>query len=226
MSEINAPIIPDAVMLDRVIGSIQQGLVDNLPWLDAAFGRSQRLTKEMNGRRIITPNVYCGGWNGHGENDYVEVSPDSKIGNFAFFEVEEPQTLTPGVWARSIKAPISIIFWFDLRRVYEESTNRNTEYLKAQILRVLEGRAEWHLPQGRLTLNRIYERAENIYRGYTLSEVDNQYLMHPFAGFRFEGVLEFDELCFEVPVVESWYLLTSNGSYFVSADGERIIVNH
>lgn len=195
MAQINAPVIPNAVMLDRVIGDIQQGLVDNISWLNAAFGRSQRLTKMMNGKKIVTPNVYCGGWNGHGENDYIETSPDSKIGNFAFFEIEDPQTIDAGPWARQIKAPFGLIVWFDLTRVYNTATNRNTEKLKAQILHVLNGRAGWHLSGGRIVINRIYERPENIYRGYTLSEIDNQFLMHPYAGFRFDGILEYDELC-------------------------------
>lgn len=195
MSNINAPVIQNPVMLDRVMGEIQQGLVDNISWLDAAFGRSQRLTKMMNGKRITVPNVFCGGWNGHGENDYIEVSPDSKIGNFSFFEIDDPETIDVGPWARQIKTPFALIVWFDLTRVYNTASNRNTERLKAQILHVLNGRAGWHLSNGRIVLNRIYERAENIYRGYTLSEIDNQYLMHPFAGFRFEGLLEFDELC-------------------------------
>lgn len=195
MAQINAPVIPNAVMLDRVIGDIQQGLVDNISWLNAAFGRSQRLTKMMNGKKIVTPNVYCGGWNGHGENDYIETSPDSKIGNFSFFEIEDPQTIDAGPWARQIKAPFGLIVWFDLTRVYNTATNRNTEKLKAQILHVLNGRAGWHLSGGRIIINRIYERPENIYRGYTLSEIDNQFLMHPYAGFRFDGLLEFDELC-------------------------------
>ena len=195
MAQINAPVIPNAVMLDRVIGDIQQGLVDNISWLNAAFGRSQRLTKMMNGKKIVTPNVYCGGWNGHGENDYIETSPDSKIGNFSFFEIEDPQTIDAGPWARQIKAPFGLIVWFDLTRVYNTATNRNTEKLKAQILHVLNGRAGWHLSGGRIIINRIYERPENIYRGYTLSEIDNQFLMHPYAGFRFDGILEYDELC-------------------------------
>lgn len=197
MADNNAPVIKNPVMLDKIIGEIQTGLVENIPWLDVAFGRSQRLTKVMNGKRIVTPNVYCGGWNGRGENDYIETSPDSKIGNFSFFEIEDPQTIDGGPWAREITAPFSLIVWFDLRRVYNEAENRNTELLKAEILRVLNGRAGWHLTHGRVTVNRIYERAENIYRGYSLSEVDNQFLMHPFAGFRFEGELQFDELCFE-----------------------------
>lgn len=193
---INAPIIQNPVMLDRVIGEIQKGLVENISWLDVAFGRSQRLTKMMNGKRIVTPNVYCGGWNGHGENDYIEVSPDSKIGNFSFFEIEDPQTIDAGPWARSIRTPYSLIVWFDLTRVYGVETNRNTEFLKSQILHLLNGRYGWHLSGGRVSVNRIYERAENIYRGYTISEIDNQFLMHPFGGFRMDGELYFDELCF------------------------------
>ena len=197
MGQNNAPVIANPVMLDRVIGEIQTGLTENISWLDVAFGRAQRLAKMMNGKRIVTPNVYCGGWNGHGPNDYIEVSPDSKIGNFSFFEVEDPQTIDAGPWAREIKAPFSLIVWFDLTRIYNSAANRNTEKLKADILHVLNGRAGWHLSEGRVTVTRIYERAENIYRSYTLSEIDNQFLMHPFAGFRFDGVLEFAELCVE-----------------------------
>lgn len=197
MATDNYPVIPGAVMLDRVLAGIQRGLAEGLPWLDVAFGRAQRLTKMQEGRRIVTPGVYCGGWRGHGENDYIEVSPDAGIGNFSFFEVDDPQTVEPGPWARTIRAPFSLIIWFDLRRVYGERTNRNTEYLKTQIYRLLNGNEGWHLDQGRLELNRCYERVENIYRGYTLSEIDNQFLMHPFTGFRFEGVLEFDEPCLD-----------------------------
>ena len=194
-SETNAPIINNPVMLDRVIGEIQTGLANGLPWLDAAFGRSQRLTKMVNGKKIITPNVYCGGWNGHGPNDYIEVSPDSKIGNFSFVEIEDPQTIETGPVIRRINAPFGLIVWFDLTRVYNAPDNRNTELMKAEILRILNGRTGWTLSEGRVTINRIYERAENIYRGYSLSEIDNQFLMHPYGGFRFDGALEFDELC-------------------------------
>lgn len=190
-----APVIPNAVMLDRMLGEIQRGLVDNLSWLDVAFGRSQRLQKQINNKTVIFPSVYCGGWEGHQENDYIEVSPDSKIGNFSFFELDDPQTIEANAWARDIQAPFALIFWFDLRRVYDEANNRNTEYLKAQILNIINGKRGWTLTEGRIYIERCYERAENIYRGYSLSEIDNQFLMHPFAGFRFEGTLKYNELC-------------------------------
>jgi hypothetical protein len=51
------------------------------------------------------------------------------------------------------------------------------------------------LKDGTIVINRIYELAENVYRGFTLDEIDNQFLMHPFAGFRFAGELGIDETC-------------------------------
>ena len=130
----HAPVIPNAVMLDAVLAQIQHGLINNLNWLDVAFGRCQRLQKNINGKRIISPNVYCGGWNGHGSDDYIEVSPDSHIGNFSFFEIEEPQTLETGPWARSVTAPFALLFWFDLRKVYGEPSNRNTEEFSSTVV--------------------------------------------------------------------------------------------
>lgn len=192
-----APIIPNAVMIDAAIGEIQQGLAAHLPWLDVAFGRAQKLVKELpNGRKITTPNVYCGGIDGHGKNDYTEVSPDAFHGNFCFFWMDDPQQLE---WEPNVqmtqRAPVSIIFWFDLRRVFGTDTNRNTEYLKAQVLDVLNGRAGWLFNSGTIKINRIYEQAQNIYRGFSVEELDNQYLMHPYAGFRLDGILEYETPC-------------------------------
>ena len=189
MQNNNAPVISNPVMLDRVIAEIQNGLVAGLPWLDVAFGRAQRITRMLEGKKIITPNVYCGGWANHGENDYIEVSPDSNIGNFSFFDINAPHEISAGPWAQDKKTPFGLVIWFDLRRVYGTYDNRNTEQLKAAVLRILSGRTGFALSDGKIIVNQIYERAENIFRGYTLSEIDNQYLMHPNGGFRFEGIL-------------------------------------
>lgn len=197
MSNPNAPILPAPVLVDAKIAELQQILVANLPWLDAAFGRAQRLSKKMNGKTIITPNVYCGGWRGHGENDYIEVSPDSKIGNFSFFEVNDPETVE---WQyrqqMEIVTPFSLIFWFDTRRIFGVGDNRNISHLKNEILTLLNGRTglRFHT-NGHLTITQIYERAENIYRGYSLSEIDNQFLMHPFGGLRFDGTIKMLQPC-------------------------------
>lgn len=182
------PTIANPVLFDRVIVDIQKGLADNLGWLNRSFGRSERLVKMINGKRYYTPNVYAGG------NEYLPVSPDSKLGNFSFFVVDDPQNVEwePGIQSEWI-APFSIIFWFDMRTITNDANNRNTEAVKAEILRVLNG-GFW-LRSGRIKINRVYEKAENIYRGFTLDEIDNQFLMHPFAGFRFEGEMKIEQPC-------------------------------
>lgn len=189
------PIIPNPVLIDRVIGNIQAGLMEKVDWLDVAFGRAQRVAKIINGKKYFTPNVYAGGTEYRGNNDYIDVSPDANIGNFSFFWIDDPQQMDwqPKIQGE-IKAPFALIVWFDLRKVYPgQLNNRNTEALKAELLKVLNG-GFW-LKDGRITINRIYELAENVYKGFTLDEIDNQFLLHPFGGFRFEGVLTVDEPC-------------------------------
>ena len=44
-NNVKAPVIDNPELLDRIIGNMQNGLVDNLPWLDFAFGRAERLGK-------------------------------------------------------------------------------------------------------------------------------------------------------------------------------------
>lgn len=194
---INAPVIPNAVMIDKAIGEIQDNLASGLPWLNAAFGRAQRLARKMpTGKTLYTPHVYCGGWNGHGPNDYIEVMPDAFFGNFCFFTVDDPHQID---WLKNSemtqRVPFSIVFWFDCRTLFNDPQIRNTEYVKAQILEILNGRAGFLLQSSTIKIERIYERADNIYRGYSHDEIDNQYLMHPYAGFRFEGVMEVDTPC-------------------------------
>ena len=176
-------------LLDRIIGNIQKGLSDNIGWLDNAFGRAERIVKyNDNGRRIYIPTVYIG------ENDYREVSPDSQLGNFCFFWVEDHQSVE---WidkqSIGIETGFSVIFWFDYRTIFNASSERNKERLKKEILDVLNG-GFW-LKSGRIKINKIYELAENIYKGFSLDEIDNQFLMQPFGGFRFEGVLKIEETC-------------------------------
>lgn len=191
----NAPIDPNAILVDRVIAEMQVGLADTYEWLDAVFGRSQRITRMINGKRVIVPACYCGGWRGHGENDYIEVSPDSKIGNFVFFEVDDPETIDAGVWGRTFTTPFSLIFWGNMDILNAEKGVRNGYYAKDYFLKFLAGRTGWHLTNGQVTTSRIYERAENIYRGYSLDEIDAQYLMQPYYGCRIEGTLKYDEFC-------------------------------
>lgn len=181
------PVIPGATMFDLTIADIQKGLIENIPWLNYAFGKAQRLGKKIGDRIYYTPNVYS-----H-SNEYIPVSPDSGLGNFCFFNIEDPQTLIvdPGLRA-DISTKVSIVFWVDLRTI-PGAENRNTEAIKNELLQALNSKI-W-IKSGRLKLGQIWERSENVYKGYTLDEIDNQFLMHPYYGFRFEGTLTIQQPC-------------------------------
>lgn len=178
-----------AYLFDRVIQGLQDAL-GNLSWLNHVFGRSERLVVMRDGIRRYTPNVY------KGKGEYIQLLPDNTgLGNYCFFVMDDPQTVTvPYGNSNRVKAPFSLIVWCDMRTVGATKDDRNTESLKEEVLKTV--RRAW-LRHGAVTLDRVYERAENVFTGYTIDEVDNQYLMSPFAGFRITGEMIIDEECDE-----------------------------
>jgi hypothetical protein len=188
MNEAIKPLNPKLV--DKTIGDIQDGLISGLPWLNKAFGQAERLVKNIDGEKVFTPNVYLSG------NDYFLILPDSKIGNHCFFYIDDPQELDSEALPETtgnITVDFSLIFWFDMRTIYNDPNVRNKEDVKSQILKILNG--GFHLKSGRIRLYKIYEKAENIYDDFSLDEIDNQFLMHPFAGFKFTGEMIVFENC-------------------------------
>lgn len=181
-----------AYLFDRVIQGLQDAL-GALTWLDHIFGRSERLVKMVDGRKYYTPNVYA--HNG----EYIPLVPDNTmLGNYAFFVLSEPQQVSVPMGRQNrVKAPFSLIVWVDTRTIdlWSEKDSRNTEYIKEQLLKTIQ-RAWLH--HGSVSVDRVYQLAENVFDGYTLDEVDNQYLMAPFAGFRLTGEIIIDEECDEV----------------------------
>lgn len=180
-------------VLDNILKEISSQLESKLPWLDVSFGKAERISKKIGSNLCHIPAIYRGR-EGFIKNEYLSLFPDSKIGNFSFFWFPDPQRINWEDRSQSIiNAPFSLIFWFDLRKVFETEINRNKEGLKAQILNVLS--RELFLSEGHIQIDKSYELAENIYRDFTISEVDNQFLMHPYAGFRFDGTLTYTQPC-------------------------------
>lgn len=188
-------------LFDVAINDIQTALNDECDWLNSIFGRCERLVKEINGQRYFTANWY------KKANDYILIAPDEGLGNFCFFVLDEPTDLENYFAGDVTRCNIgfSLIVWCDLRTI---STDRGTEGVKEEILNILNGHV--HLHSGRMTINKVYERAENVFRGFDYEEIDNQFNMHPFAAFRFEGELMVDTLCMPyvppTPPVEPQYI--------------------
>ena len=175
-------------LFDKVFDEMSTQLLTNLKWLNQAYGRAERTVKTVNGKRIYTPCVF------HHDNDYTELTPDSGIGNFSFFWVDDPQDVRMDHYSVELKTPFSAVFWFDYRKIYN-GVNRNRDQVKADILDVFKNMV---LKHGGFTINRAYDLAENIYRGFSLDEVDNQFLMAPYGGVRFEGEVWVTKNCTNV----------------------------
>jgi len=173
-------------LVDGVIAEIQQRLAAQIEWFTNIFGRVERLKEEVDGQTYYTANVYKSG------NDYTLIAPDSGLGNFAFFTVDEPEDVEQYVGEPvRIQSPCSLIVWVDLRTI-PNGEGRNTEAVKNEILHALNS---LYLRYGRFYISKIYNRAESIFKGFSLDEVKNQFLMQPYCGWRFEGEIDFVADC-------------------------------
>lgn len=178
MRTINEQTKTNPVLADKVIEAAKAALKANVWWLDQCFGRAWKITKRINGRNFIDPCIYTTG------NSYESLVPSKDLGNFSFFLLGEPSTIsTDGLY---VDTPYSLIVWCDLRTCFSngDTNRRDTENLKAELISALGLTAS---KNGKITLSRVYEEASSIYRGFTLDETINQYLMQPYAGFRIEG---------------------------------------
>ena len=194
----------DPVLLDKILQDMQKSLMNRLKWLNYAFGRAYKLVEHRpDGNKFIYPAMY----NGNGE--YMSLLPNDNFGNFSWFDIYDPQKITEVVQSLpQYTFSGAIIFWYDLSSIYEDETVMHTEEVKDEIMRVLTTPG-LITTIGKLVINDIYERFENIYKGYSIEkiynnytykgegiqDIDKQFFMYPYAGIRIEFTLTTRELC-------------------------------
>lgn len=189
------------VLLDKILQDIQTTLMDKLSWLNYAFGRAYKIIEHRpDGGKFVYPAVY----NGNGE--YVSLLPNDNLGNFSWFDIYDPQVIEQNIRQFTYKG--AIVFWYDLSSIYPDANVLYTEEVKNEIINVLTAKG-FITTVGRLSISRVYENFENIYKGYALEkiynnyqysgediqELDKQFFMYPYAGLRIEFDLVTRELC-------------------------------
>lgn len=194
----------DPVLLDKILQDMQKSLMNRLKWLNCAFGRAYKLVEHRpDGNKFIYPAMY------NGNREYVSLLPNDNFGNFSWFDIYDPQKITEVVQSLpQYTFSGAIIFWYDLSSIYEDETVMHTEEVKDEIMRVLTTPG-LITTTGKLVINDIYERFENIYKGYSIEkiynnytykgegiqDIDKQFFMYPYAGIRIEFTLTTRELC-------------------------------
>lgn len=201
---IKIPMKKNPVLLDKIIQDIQTKLKEKLTWLDYAFGRAYKLVQHQdNGGKFIYPAAYIG------NSDYISLLPDDNYGNFCWFDIYDSQKVINVVQSTpQFTISGAIIFWFNLDSIFSDNDAMYTEEIKDEIIRVLS--TPGIVKQtGKLVINEIYERFENIYSGYSIEKIYNSYqysgqdiqsldkmfFMHPYSGLRFEFTITTRELC-------------------------------
>lgn len=201
---IKIPMKKNPVLLDKIIQDIQTKLKEKLTWLDYAFGRAYKLVQHQdNGGKFIYPAAYIG------NSDYISLLPDDNYGNFCWFDIYDSQKVINVVQSTpQFTISGAIVFWFNLDSIFSDNDAMYTEEIKDEIIRVLS--TPGIVKQtGKLAINEIYERFENIYSGYSIEKIYNSYqysgqdiqsldkmfFMHPYSGLRFEFTITTRELC-------------------------------
>lgn len=187
--------LSDPQLVDNTLGGINAALLDNLTWLDNAFGKSQRLTKKnVEGKEYFSPNVPV---QSSTNREYLEMFPDDNLGNFVFWDVKDGEKAAnfPGEYY-FLTAKCGLVFWGNLEKIYPTTHRTKTiENVKREVRDVL---TNINIISGEFLHGECWERAENIYPGYTHREVKDQFLMLPYVGFRIDCEVRIRVVCAEL----------------------------
>lgn len=187
------PIIPtkiDPQMMDPGMTELTGALTANLPWLDKAYSNIETFVEGKGKRPKTYPAVYNGVKKDRG---YLKLFPDGHIGNFAFVEVYK-QTFDhiPQQSATHI-IDFGIVFHFNFEKVYPgDHKNRTLENVKNDVFDILN---RYPFANFNVRFDGFVEGANNIYRGYSHDEIEDQFLMRPYGGFKITGKMRFTKKC-------------------------------
>lgn len=186
-----APIVKEPLnpaLLDEAFIGINGKLVEYLPWLTNAFGKAQKLSRLNDQKKIIKyPAVYTG----EGK-EYASMLPDEGYGNFSYWDVEDYKIDWISRQNQIVTAKVGFVVWMNLNKTLAANERRNLESIKEEVLKFFSFMSMMRV---RLSFGSITEEHDKIYKGYSTKEIKSQYLMHPFAGLRFDGEIRYERWC-------------------------------
>lgn len=173
------PALVDPSPLDAALAEIQARLVAELPWLDEAYGKAEKLLKtDENGRTYYYPGVFVGGI------EHFNVFPMDTAGAFSFFDVAPKQTI--GLENRSSVASYGVkaglVVCFDYRSVFPtDHQQRNAEHVKKQVLDAL---LRVRPRRSAIVVTETAEGAADVYPGYDVRHLEPKFLLRPYGAVR------------------------------------------
>ena len=173
--------IQNPVGIDRVIENICVALGE-LSWHENIFRRAFRVP-EVSGKKTTTKaKTYLK------NSNYYTVMANDNFKSMSFITVDSPEAISneaiSSEWNNSRSRDISIIFWVNLKRIYDLDYVY-TEVLKREIEKALSSVEEIELKKY------IDEDFRQVFKGFDFTQTDLQFMTFPYAGFRFECTAEY-----------------------------------
>jgi hypothetical protein len=192
--------IDSPVGIDKIIQSLQDDF-SSLPWLQKSFGRAWEFTEKQGDRVVRVPKAWQGKESSTQRGEYINMLPNDHLQSQCFIMCAGPEEWTNFVqgMVNTKERKLKIIFWFNLEDIDANKDYIFTEELKADVEKILKLN-----PHVKSIDSYTDEKAEDVFEGYinsgsnTLSAADddlNQYLMHPYSGFRFNITVAYWEDC-------------------------------
>lgn len=179
------PTPANPALFDKFINQFNNKLSQKVTWLDHLFGQCEKVIKDKN----AYPVVFAGKNTGV---DYVKVFPDEFYGRqksmtgYCFWEIQNPDIdlTNANQPAAVIKAKGAIVFWFNLKKVLNDSQEfRNWDKVILDLLKAVKesnrGIKGEALPTG------YTKDPKEIFKGFPINKIDGAATSHPYAGVRF-----------------------------------------
>ncbi len=182
------------MLVDDAITTVNATLLANLSWLDNAYGKIQRMRHtDAKGKNTTFPGAYVGG----NTNDYINVLPDEKLGNYCYWEVSDPVEYDNINRNLSTSFNFKISFWFNWIDIFGDPIYKSAsiEEVKKIILDVLMAAQYTRMVES----YKVYEDANSIFQNFTnqgyISSYDHkqikgQFLMKPYGGLAVSGTIQ------------------------------------
>ena len=193
----NNPSIPaksNPKLIDAALNQVNS-LLSQLTWLNNRFGKCEDLIDGKGREEKRFPAIYTGS---KYEKGYLKLFPDSRLQNFSYFYITNQNIKVIPHQGQLITFDFGLIFWFNIEDIYpSDYKNKSIENVKSEVIDILNVGV---MSDVMIRLNNIQELASDIYRGFSFSEIDNQFLMRPYSGFRINGNMRYLEpICEVVP---------------------------
>ncbi|MBL7738716.1 MAG: hypothetical protein JNK14_05815 [Chitinophagaceae bacterium] len=176
--------------LDNAIESIRASLA-TISWLTKSFGRAWEFKEMRDDKTLTIPKVFQG-TNTFKTGEYLNVLPNDYLQAQSFICCTGPEKWdTFNRFDGSMKSrEIAIIFWVNLKLIDDTKNYIFTEELKADVETILSQHSSV------MSIDEYYDEiAEDIFKGWSVDDVKNQYLMYPYAGMRFNLIISYPEVC-------------------------------